>query len=226
MKASSPRHPASRLGFTLIEMIGVLAIIAILVAAVAPRIFDAISDSKITSATSMVKSLQSSVAKYYSDVGTLYPLDAAGVATPLANGTSNATYGASMPDVLALPNSAAPANTGTGLWRKFRGPYTDAFTTANPPIGTAMTLSSVAAVAGNATTTNLNFSLANNLTSTFPAGTQIVFLTFSGVGRKEWEKIDGILDEGIGDVAASKQAMGKVKWNAASGNLMIYVAHK
>ena len=59
-------------GFTLIEMIGVLAIIAILVGAVAPRIFEAIEDSKITSSSSLVKSLQSSVSKYYSDIFQIY----------------------------------------------------------------------------------------------------------------------------------------------------------
>lgn len=226
---SAPRSPSKllrRAGFTLIEMIGVLAIIAILVAAVAPRIFDSISDSKITSATSSIKTLQSAVAKYYADVGSLYPLTAAGVATPLADGVSNAAYGASMPDALALASTAAPANTGAGLWRKFRGPYTEGFTTANPPIGTSMTMSSVAAVAGALTATSLNFSLANNATTLFPANTQLVYVTFLGVGQKEFEKIDGILDEGIGATAAQKVLWGKVKWNAATSALMIYLAHK
>lgn len=227
MNASrSPSKLLRRAGFTLIEMIGVLAIIAILVAAVAPRIFDSISDSKITSATSSIKTLQSAVAKYYADVGTLYPLTAAGVATPLAAGVSNAAYGASMPDVLSLASTAAPANTGAGLWRKFRGPYTEGFTTANPPIGTSMTMSSVAAVAGALTATSLNFSLANNATTLFPANTQLVLVTIAGVGQKEFEKIDGILDEGIGATSAQKVLWGKVKWNAATSDLMIYLAHK
>lgn len=219
-------RPGRRQGFTLIEMIGVLAIIAILVAAVAPRIFEAISDSKITSATSSIKTVQSAVAKYYSDVGSLYPLNAAGVPTALANGVSNAVYGASLPDALALISTVAPANTGTGQWNKFRGPYTDAFTTTNPAIGTGVTLSAGPAVAGNATVNNLNFSLGNNATSTMPANSQLVYLTFTGVTQTEFTKIDGILDDGIGVTIANKEAWGKVKWDPANGNLMVYVASK
>ncbi len=228
MNASrSPSKLLRRAGFTLIEMIGVLAIIAILVAAVAPRIFDSISDSKITSATGYIKTLQSAVAKYYADVGTLYPLTAAGAATPLAAGVSNATYGASMPDVLSLASTAVPASTGAGLWRKFRGPYTEGFTTATPPpIGASMTMSSVAAVAGALTATGFNFSLANNATTLFPANTQLVFVTIAGVSQKEFEKIDGILDEGIGATLAQRALWGKIKWNAATSDLMVYLAHK
>lgn len=228
MKATKPLpRPIRRMGFTLIEMIGVLAIIAILVAAVAPRIFEAIGDSKITSASTSIKTLQSATAKYYADVGTLYPLSAAGVATPLANGVSNAAYGASMPDALALSSTAAPATTGTGLWRKFRGPYTEAFNTASAVIGTGVTLSSVAAVAAAAATNNnVNFSLANNATTTLTAGAQLVYLTYTGVGQKEFEKLDGMLDEGIGGTLAEREAWGKIKWNPATGNLMVYIAHK
>ena len=109
MKALRPLHNGvRRLGFTLIEMIGVLAIIAILVAAVAPRIFDAISDSKITSATTSIKSLQSAVAKYYADVGTLYPLaSATGVPTASTNGVTGTAL---VPDTLTDVGAGACFN--------------------------------------------------------------------------------------------------------------------
>jgi len=227
MKALTPlRKPLRRLGFTLIEMIGVLAIIAILVAAVAPRIFDAISDSRITAATTSIKSFQSAVAKYYADVGSLYPLAAAtGVPTTSTNGVTGAAYAGSLPDALVLSSSAAPASTGTGLWRRFRGPYADGFTTANPPIGTSMTVSAEPCNAAALTALTANFSLANNATSIFPAGTQLVYATFAGVTSKEFDKIDGILDDGIGTTAATRQVWGRVKWNPATGNLMVYIAH-
>lgn len=57
-------------GFTLIEIIGVMAVIAIIAAMATPRIFDAIEDAKITSLLQQVKTLKGSIAEYYSDTGT------------------------------------------------------------------------------------------------------------------------------------------------------------
>jgi len=56
-------------GFTLIEMIGVLAVIAILAAVVAPKVFDAIKDSKITSAAEDIATLRTNVTSFFRDTG-------------------------------------------------------------------------------------------------------------------------------------------------------------
>jgi prepilin-type N-terminal cleavage/methylation domain-containing protein len=205
-------------GFTLVEMIGVLAIIAILVAAIGPRIFDAIADSRITSFATTTKTIQTSVSKYYADVGTLYPLVAAtGVPAADAAGTL-------LPNIL-IGQTVAPA-APVGMWSKVRGPYLDKFQSASPPLGTAMIMPSVAAVAGavnanNATTWDLN----GDGTSDLAAGTQTVCLQITGVSLKEFTKLDIVLDEGIGTTAADKQARGKAKWaNANGGTLRIYLA--
>ncbi|MDX8413746.1 MAG: prepilin-type N-terminal cleavage/methylation domain-containing protein, partial [Mariprofundales bacterium] len=58
-------------GFTMIEMIGVLAVIAILASIVAPKIFDAINESKINTFASNIQAVQTAVASYYKDTGTL-----------------------------------------------------------------------------------------------------------------------------------------------------------
>jgi len=58
-------------GFTMIEMIGVLAVIAILASIVAPKIFDAIRDAKVNTFASNIQAVQTAAASYYKDVGVL-----------------------------------------------------------------------------------------------------------------------------------------------------------
>ncbi|MCZ6798929.1 MAG: prepilin-type N-terminal cleavage/methylation domain-containing protein, partial [Nitrospirae bacterium] len=61
-------------GFTLIEMIGVLAVIAILAALVLPKVFDVIAESRVNAIAASVKTYETSMAKYYGDLGSLLPL--------------------------------------------------------------------------------------------------------------------------------------------------------
>jgi hypothetical protein len=196
----------------------VLAIIAILIAAISPRIFEAISDSRITGCASMIKTVQTAASKYYADVGTLLPLSAAGVPTADAAGLN-------LPGVLT--RTAVP-NPPVGSWAKFKGPYLEKFVSASPPVGSAMTMPAVAAVAGAANAGNsTNFDLNGDGTGDFVATGQVVSLTFTGVGSKEFDKLDKILDEGIGATAAEQQARGKVKWAAAgAGTMRVYLADK
>lgn len=56
-------------GFTLIEIIGVMAVIAILASMATPRIFDAIEDSKVTALIQQANSLKTTVADFYADTG-------------------------------------------------------------------------------------------------------------------------------------------------------------
>ncbi|MBN1983727.1 MAG: prepilin-type N-terminal cleavage/methylation domain-containing protein [Chitinivibrionales bacterium] len=207
-------------GFTLIEMIGVLAIIAILVAALSPRIFDAISDSRVTSFVSTAKTLQTAATKYYSDIGTLLTLNNTG------NAVADAT-GQLLPDVLT-GQTAAP-NPLVNLWTRYRGPYLEKFADQNPPIGTLMTMPTVnAAAIGAAAANNIftNYDLNNDGNNDLTAGAEIVTLRVTGVNQKEFEKIDAILDEGVGTTLAEKQNRGKVKWVQANGILNLYLAHK
>lgn len=56
-------------GFTLMEVIGVMAVIAIIASIATPRIFAAIQDAKVTALVQQVNDLKANVADYYKDTG-------------------------------------------------------------------------------------------------------------------------------------------------------------
>jgi prepilin-type N-terminal cleavage/methylation domain-containing protein len=56
-------------GFTLVEMIGVLAIIAILIALLLPKIFQLIASANARSMAAAVRTYETAVINYFADVG-------------------------------------------------------------------------------------------------------------------------------------------------------------
>jgi prepilin-type N-terminal cleavage/methylation domain-containing protein len=70
--SSTYRKPA---GFTLIEMIGVLAVIAILAAVLVPRIFEAINSARVSNAAITCNTVNTAIADHYAKAGSL-PVDA------------------------------------------------------------------------------------------------------------------------------------------------------
>jgi prepilin-type N-terminal cleavage/methylation domain-containing protein len=107
-------------GFTLVEMIGVLAIIAILIAMLLPKIFTVIASSNARSLAAAIRTYETAIVKYYADVGTVFPLNANGV--PAANTNGSSATLTSLPARLTLDVSD-PLNTGANQWIRFRGPY-------------------------------------------------------------------------------------------------------
>jgi prepilin-type N-terminal cleavage/methylation domain-containing protein len=69
MKTRIQNRPSR--AFTLVEMVGVLAVIAILASMLTPKIFSAISDARLTSAVSSLDVLKAATAAYYSKNGSL-----------------------------------------------------------------------------------------------------------------------------------------------------------
>ncbi len=65
------------LGFTLVEMIGVLAVIAILSAMLIPKIFEAINSARIEHAAGAVNTVRTAVASHYSKYGAFADADGA-----------------------------------------------------------------------------------------------------------------------------------------------------
>lgn len=71
MKLNTPpsRQAIHQGGFTLIEMIGVLAVIAILAALLIPKVFNAIADAKINNAVVSSETVKTALADHYGKYG-------------------------------------------------------------------------------------------------------------------------------------------------------------
>src|SRR6185369_13317508 len=69
-------------GFTLIEMIGVLAVIAILAAVLIPKVFEAINNARVNNAAMTINSVKTACVDHYAKFGS-FPVDGSS-GTPVA----------------------------------------------------------------------------------------------------------------------------------------------
>ena len=224
-KLLRPTHKEQ--GFTLVEMIGVLAIIAILIALLLPKVFQLIASSNARSLAAAVRTYETAVTAYFADVGSVYPLNATGV--PTAEATGNSATATSLAARLTLDMSD-PLNTGANQWIRFRGPYTEKLNSANSPgIGATILMPAAPAIAlATATTgTNIGWDLkGDDGNSDLATGSQVAYLQITGVALGDADEIDGIFDPGIGATAAQRQLRGRVKYDTGTSQLFIYLAHR
>jgi general secretion pathway protein G len=97
-RTTERRLPAGRRGFTLLEVIVVLAVMATLISIVAPMVFRNVADSRVNAARSQLNVFILGLESYYADAGS-YPSTEQGLAA------------------LREPPSGRPAP------RRWRGPY-------------------------------------------------------------------------------------------------------
>src|SRR5678809_499256 len=85
---TSPAHRAiNQSGFTLIEMIGVLAVIAILAAVLIPKVFEAINNARVNNAAMTINSAKTACVDHYAKYGS-FPVDGSS-GTPVAIAAPN-----------------------------------------------------------------------------------------------------------------------------------------
>src|SRR6266436_5964276 len=71
VKESNSKNQKRLGAFTLIEMIGVLAVIAILAAVLIPKVFEAINNSRINNASMSCDTVKTAIADHYAKYGSL-----------------------------------------------------------------------------------------------------------------------------------------------------------
>ena len=214
-------------GFTLIEMIGVLAVVAVLAALILPKVFDVIADSRVNALAAAVKTYETAVTKYYGDVGNLLPLDAGGI--PAEEATGNSATDTSLAARLTLSRSDALV-TANGLWPKFRGPYLEKFDSTTPnTLGTAMYIPATAAENFGTTVsaTNVAWDLkGDDGNSDIPTGANVVYYRLEGLSLEDFDRLDSIIDRDIGTSAITKQLRGRAKYDTGTDTLYLYLAHR
>jgi prepilin-type N-terminal cleavage/methylation domain-containing protein len=83
---NNKKESKKREAFTLIEMIGVLAVIAILAAMLIPRVFEAINNARVNNAAVTCETLKAAAADHYGKYGKLdYLFGTNGLTAPITN---------------------------------------------------------------------------------------------------------------------------------------------
>ncbi|MCP5007872.1 MAG: hypothetical protein GY941_28640 [Planctomycetes bacterium] len=189
---------SDKASFTLIEMIGVISIISILASFVAPKVLDAIHDSKVTRLAAEIKTYTDGVNNWYKDIRSLNSLNATGAVV---------SSDSSFQDELIANQGTTPTS---GRWRRWEGPYIDSVTSTS--IGTTLRINSSAGNSGtgvpiafDVTAFDLNDDQANDM-----VGKQVVSITLTGTSNAESIKLDSILDKGFN--STNRAVSGRVKF--------------
>jgi prepilin-type N-terminal cleavage/methylation domain-containing protein len=213
-------------GFSLIEMIGVLAIIAVLAVIIVPKVFSTIASARLTSAVSSVGAMKSSVVEFAGKYGTL-PVT---VATSrlddllLKDGLIDGRFTVKIGTPQAIPAVAG------GVWARNNGVWA---ATGGASQATQTRLICLASTTGVPSAAGgANYRLDGVAGNNLPVGARVVSAVLLGVTATEARelsfRIDG--DAYTETTTATADDRGKVVYAApnAAGttNVYIYVVHQ
>jgi len=212
-------------GFTLIEMIGVLAVIAILAAVLIPKVFEAINNSRINNAAMACNAVKTGIADHYAKYGSI-ACDGT-TATPTVLTVPVAGYNNF--DGILLREQLIDKLFATRLGDGTSGTVAGTRIVLLPPpaaAGGTVTAATVPAAAADA-----YFDLSGSGTNTISGSTVAVALV-TGVTLEDARALNKIIDgtaPAMGESAAGQDLAGRVKYNFganATATVYVYLTHR
>lgn len=202
------KHMGKASAFTLIEMIGVLAVIAILAALLIPKVFESINNARINNAAVSYNTVKAAVTDHYAKYG----------------GLLNSTNGDGSSKVLTLP----VANYDSVL-------LTEGF--LDKPfavkIGDGSANTKVTAVAGKLATdpvdpTNAAYDLDGTGVVNDAAGSTVVEAIITGVTLQDAKDLNDRLDgNALGAAVGQDDLKGRVKYKSEDPTTVyVYISHR
>ena len=207
---------SSKCGFSLIEMIGVLAIIGILAGIIVPRVIKATARSKINSTAASYNSLKTTVSDYFSQNGA-FPVRAGTGATngPVTTGRFDA-------DLLAGGFTDALFSCAIGSQT-----YDSSALTGRTHVR-SLTAANNGTVSITATAGGDNFDLDGNTgTADFTTANTVVSLVIPGVATSDAVELNKLIDKDTVD-GSTADLKGRCIFSTPSGGattVYLYVAH-
>lgn len=221
-KQTSRHSQRARQAFTLVEMIGVLAIIAILAVVIVPKVFAAISSSRVNSTIVSMDAVKSATTDFVAKYGVLPTTGGNARFDDLLRTAGymderfSSKLGLQM-DTYGVDGSAWTRNSN-GTWSQSGG--------ANQGAQTRI-ISLTSNTTSPSTAAGRNFQLdgASNL----PAGSRVVSAMIESVPASDAYKLSEALDGTAFSSESGADSKGKVVYRAPSGGLTdvyIYILHQ
>jgi len=218
----------ARSGFSLVEMIGVLAIIAILAVIIVPKVFSTIASSRVTNAVGSITSMKTAISDFAGKYGTV----------PLGNGVSRiddllVTAGI-IDSRFAVKIGTQPANPPLvgSTWNNANGTWVAVVAGAVNQNAQSRLICQNAAPAAVPSTAGTNFFLNGGATG-LPAGSRVICAVIPGLtisdARELSLRIDGDVNTQPTTSSLADNA-GKVVYGVPNGagvtTAYVYLAHQ
>lgn len=228
MNTASPslsrRNSNPRVGFSLVEMIGVLAIIAILAVVIVPKVFSTIASSRVTNAVGSINSMKSAVTEFAGKYGTIPVTDNNSRIDDLLS-TAGMLEGRF---VVKLGTQPAPPIISGANWSRSAGNWTATGGSNQNSQSRLISRNSNATAPATANGSNFRLDGSNNL----PGNSRVVSAVVVNLTANEAHELSLRLDGETFTPATSTvdDQTGKVVYRRPNGNGLttayVYIAHQ